>query len=137
MLEKAIKIALEAHWGQVDKGNHPYILHPLRVMHAVKTYEQKIIAVLHDVVEDTTISLNYLAEKGFSKDILDAVDVLTKRSSETRKEAAYRARANSLAWTVKIADVRDNMNLSRIPNPSRKDYLRQEEYREVLAILLD
>lgn len=136
MLEKAINIASSAHFGQIDKGGAPYILHPLRVMFAVKTLEEKIVAVLHDIVEDTSISLNYLAEKGFSNEIISAIDVLTKRSGETRSEAAHRAKSNSIARIVKIADVKDNLDLSRISNPSEKDYFRQKEYYAVLDILL-
>ena len=135
MLEKAINIASGAHFGQVDRGGNPYILHPLRVMFAVKTLEEQIVAVLHDVVEDTTITLNYLAEKGFSNQILDAIDALTKRSGETRLEAAYRALSNPISKIVKIADVTDNMDLSRILTPSTKDYLRIKEYFQVKKIL--
>lgn len=83
MLDKAILIAAKAHEGQVDKGGQPYILHPLRVMFSRKTEIEKICAVLHDVIEDTDISLDYLRDQEFSEEILSALDALTRRDGET------------------------------------------------------
>lgn len=135
MLNKAIELAAAAHAGQVDKAGEPYILHPLRVMLAVSEPEERIAAVLHDVVEDTPWTLDELAGEGFSPAVLAALDALTKRPAEARVAAAQRARANPIARRVKLADVTDNMNLARIPNPTAKDHARLAEYGQVREIL--
>ena len=136
-LERAISIAAEAHAGQVDKAGQPYILHPLRVMLSVNTEEERITAVLHDVVEDTSVTLEQLASEGFSGEVLAAVEALTKNAGENRMEAASRAVKNRIARTVKIADNAENMDLSRIASPTEKDLARLKEYERVRAFLLD
>ncbi len=135
-LEKAIALAVEAHAGQVDKAGQPYILHPLRVMFRLQDPQQQIAAVLHDIVEDTSVTLETLAQLGFSPAVIAAVDALTKRKGETRIDAARRAAANRIALAVKLADNAENMDLSRIPSPTQKDHARIEEYRKVREILL-
>lgn len=135
-LERAISIAAAAHAGQVDKAGQPYILHPLRVMLRMNTEEKRIAAVLHDVVEDTNVTLEQLAVEGFSDNILAAVEALTKTSGETRMDAASRAVKNPIARAVKLADNAENMDLSRIANPTEKDYARLKEYELVRALLL-
>jgi guanosine-3',5'-bis(diphosphate) 3'-pyrophosphohydrolase len=134
-LERAISIATEAHAGQVDKAGQPYILHPLRVMLRVSTEDEQIDAVLHDVVEDTTVSLDQLASEGFSKPMLAAVEALTN-PGESRMEAAARAAGNSVARSVKLADNAENMDLSRIAAPTEKVFARLKEYEQVRALLL-
>jgi guanosine-3',5'-bis(diphosphate) 3'-pyrophosphohydrolase len=134
-LEKAISIAAKAHSGQVDKGGQPYILHPLRVMMRVSRMEECITAVLHDVVEDTTVSFKDLLDEGFSSEIVDALCALTKLPGENRMEATKRAAANPIARTVKIADVQHNLELPRIPHPDADDLKRSEQYQEVLKYL--
>lgn len=135
-LERAIEIAARAHAGQVDKAGQPYILHPLRVMLAVKLHDERIAAVLHDVVEDTTVTIEQLRSEGFSAAVLDAVLALTKTKGEGRLSAATRAAQNAIARAVKLADVADNMDLRRIAEPSERDFARIEEYKQVRALLL-
>jgi len=135
-LERAITIAAKAHAGQVDKAGQPYILHPIRVMLRLSAADARITALFHDVVEDCDVTLNDLRAEGFAEAILTAVDALTKREGETRIEAAYRAAANSIARAVKLADNADNMDLSRLDNPTEKDYARMKEYEQVREILL-
>lgn len=135
-LERAIAIAAQAHAGQVDKAGQPYILHPLRVMFRVEGPSERIAAVLHDVVEDSPVTLDQLAEEGFSEEVIAAVQALTKRAGETRLEAAKRAAENSIARAVKLADNTENMDISRIASPTPKDYQRLEEYKRVREILL-
>lgn len=135
-LERAIAIAAEAHAGQVDKAGQPYILHPLRVMLRVRTENERIAAVLHDVVEDTNVTLDELTHEGFSTIVLNAVVALTKLSGESRLEAAVRAAGNPTARTVKLADNAENMDLSRISNPTDKDFARLKEYEQVRVLLL-
>jgi (p)ppGpp synthase/HD superfamily hydrolase len=136
-LERAIQIAAAAHAGQIDKAGQLYILHPLRVMLTVATMDERIAAVLHDVVEDTSITLERLRAEGFSPAVVEAVDALTKRPGEDRITAAKRAAANPIARVVKLADNADNMDLSRIHNPSEKDFARLEEYQRVRTLLLN
>lgn len=97
---------------------------------------ERIVAVLHDVVEDTDITLSALAAEGFPTEVLAAIEALTKKPGEHREQAAYRAAANPIARLVKLADVADNMNLSRIPHPTAEDTARLEEYKQVRAILI-
>lgn len=135
-LERAIHIAVMAHKGQVDRGGAPYILHPLRVMFNVKKTEEKIVAVLHDVVEDGKYSFEYLEKEAkFSKNIIKALKLLTRDPKESRVNNAKRILSNPIARVVKLADVNDNMDLSRINNITEKDYIRQHEYFKVKKIL--
>lgn len=135
-LERAIAIASTAHSGQRDKAGQPYILHALRVMFAVNTEDERITAVLHDVVEDSDVTLAQLKAEGFSAAVLAAVDALTKRPGESRIEAAARAARNQVALRVKLADNAENMDLTRISTPTEKDFARLEEYKKVRAVLL-
>ncbi len=136
MLEKAVSIAATAHAGQKDKAGEPYILHPIRVMLRVNTEEERIVAVLHDVVEDSEISLDDLRDEGFYEAIVNAVDALTKRPGETRLDAAARAAADPIAINVKLADNAENMDLARIAEPTEKDFARMEEYKKVRELLI-
>ena len=136
LLERAIEIAIAAHEGQLDKAGKPYILHPIQVMNRVCDEYEKMAAVLHDVVEDTAFTLEHLEREGFPDEVLRAIDALTKRPGETRLEAALRAAADPIARAVKLADNAENMDMSRIPNPTEKDYARCREYEQVRALLL-
>ena len=135
-IERAIEIAATAHAGQRDKAGQPYIFHPLRVMLRVDGAHEQMAAVLHDVVEDTSVTLDNLAQEGFPSEVLRAIAALTKLPGETRLEAAARAAADPVARKVKLADNAENMDLSRIPNPTDKDYARCREYEDVRALLL-
>lgn len=135
-LERAIELAARAHAGQRDKGGQPYILHPLRVMMAVTTDAERIAAVLHDVVEDTSITFDDLVAEGFADDIVDAIRALTKFEGETREQAAKRLVRDPIARAVKLADIADNMDLTRIPVPSERDHARLREYAVARDILL-
>lgn len=135
-LERAIEIAARAHAGQVDKAGEPYIIHPIRVMLRVSSIDAKISAVLHDVVEDSDITIEELRAEGFSEIVLHAIEALTKRPGENRVETAVRAASNETARIVKLADNAENMDLSRISKPTEKDYERLKEYERVREILL-
>lgn len=130
-IEEALAIALEAHKGQVDKAGKPYILHPLRVMSKFKrSPTRQIVAVLHDVVEDSTVTLNDLVSKGFSSRVIEALEALTHKVGEDYDAYIGRVLTNRIAISIKIADLQDNMDLSRIPCPTPKDMLRQEKYKK-------
>lgn len=133
--EDALALAAQAHKGQYDLAGAPYICHPMRVALAQSDERARIVAILHDVIEDTTITYEGLSAAGFDDEIISAVEALTKRSGEKRIDAAARAKANPLALQVKLADVADNMNLARISNPTAEDYARLREYEQVLAYL--
>jgi GTP diphosphokinase / guanosine-3',5'-bis(diphosphate) 3'-diphosphatase len=135
-IERAIALAATAHAGQVDKAGQPYILHALRVMLRVTTEDERIAAVLHDVVEDTPVTFEELEAQGFSESVVEAVRALTKLPGEGRMAAAERAAANPIALAVKLADNAENMDLSRIAKPSEKDFARLKEYEAVRALLL-
>lgn len=135
-LEKAIAIAANAHAGQLDKGGEPYILHCLRVMMSVSTRDEQIVAVLHDVVEDTEVDLPDLARAGFSEKVCSAISALTKYHGESRIQAAHRVAKNKIGRVVKLADNKDNSNISRIPNPTAQDVARLKEYAKVREILI-
>ena len=134
-LEKAIALAATQHAGQLDKGGQPYILHPLRLMLQFSNPTLQIIAVLHDILEDTATTAEDLKALGFSAEIIKSIQALTKQTGESRLQAAKRTTLNPLATQVKYVDVLDNMNLSRINNPTARDFARLEEYKEVLEIL--
>ena len=136
LIEKALHIAVESHKGQTDKNNTPYIFHVLRVMHSVNTDEQKITALLHDVVEDTDWTFNKLKKEGFSNEIIEAIDSVTKRKGEDYFAFVNRSKNNIIGRIVKIADIKDNANIKRIDNPKKKDFERVERYKKALKILL-
>jgi (p)ppGpp synthase/HD superfamily hydrolase len=139
LLEKSIIIATKAHSGQFDKGGSPYILHPLRVMLFLDSDEDRIVGTLHDVLEDTSITLHYLENNGFLGEtkILEALDRITRKSNESYNDFILRVKENPIALRVKLADLRDNMNISRINNPTEKDFARIEKYKKAYKLLTD
>ncbi len=128
-LERAIELAVDAYAGQTDKAGTTYIRHPLRVMQQMDTEQERIAAVLHDVVEDASYTLDDIEDE-FGTTIRDAVDALTKRDSESYQEFAARAAANDIARTVKIADIEDNMDLTRLSEIDEDILAKQAEYHE-------
>ena len=128
MLEEAILIATRAHMGQVDKGNQPYILHPLRVMLRLQTEEERTVGVLHDVIEDTSVAIEDLRKQGISKEVLEALEHITKGKQEPYMEYISRVIQNPLALKVKKCDLEDNMNRSRLEKVTEKDEARLKKY---------
>lgn len=135
LLERAIAIAEQQHAGQVDKGGRPYIEHPLRVMKAMSNDAERIVAVLHDVIEDTDLTLDQLAAEGFPGYILDALNSVTRRTGETYEAFVARAAANAIGRRVKYADLQDNADLSRIAVPTAADLARTAKYHRAMAQL--
>lgn len=135
LLSQAITLATVSHDGQVDKGGHPYILHPLRVMARCETDDERICAVLHDVVEDTPVTLNGLLADGYPAHIVETIDTLTRRSGEVYMDFIARVKKNELATVVKMLDIEDNMDLRRIPNPTEADRSRMDRYNKALWVL--
>lgn len=149
-LERAIAIAAEAHAGATDKAGAPYILHPLRVMLKVSTPAARIVAVLHDVVEDCAqhgYTFEFIEKAGFSSEVMDGLRAVTKMEDEEGKHSdpdyedkymrfVLRASRDPMGRIVKIADLEDNCDLSRIANPTDKDMRRVERYRRALAKII-
>jgi hypothetical protein len=134
-LEHAIALAARAHAGQVDKAGAPYILHPLRMVLRLESEEERIVAALHDVVEDCGVTLADLRAEGFSEAVVAAVESVTRRPDETYEDFVERAAANPIARRVKRADLEDNCDLSRLPNPTAADHERLAKYRRALQAL--
>lgn len=137
-LETAITIAVEAHAGQVDKSGTPYILHPLRLMLAMDNDIERMAAVLHDVLEDGPgWTEEKLLARGIPQEVVEIVRYLTKTESELSDYMQFirRVSTHPAAKRVKLADLEDNMNLSRIIQPTEKDHARVAKYREAHAFL--
>jgi len=135
LLSLAIKVATEAHKGQLDKGGNPYILHPQAVAALLENTENKIVAYLHDVIEDTDVTLDELEKLGFTYRIVNSVRILTKSKDISYDDYLKSVKKDSNAWHVKMADIRHNMDISRIPEPTAKDFSRIEKYKKALAFL--
>jgi (p)ppGpp synthase/HD superfamily hydrolase len=134
-LERAIEIATEAHEGQTDKAGAPYIAHPLRVMEAVTEGEAKIVAVLHDVVEDSDWTIDDLRREGFSETVLAAVEALTRREGEAYMNFVDRAKRDALGRIIKRADLMDNMDATRRATRGAGTEERLARYASALARL--
>jgi (p)ppGpp synthase/HD superfamily hydrolase len=137
LIVKAHQLASKAHQRQVDQGGHPYILHLEAVAKLVITVEEKVVALLHDIVEDTQVTLADL-RKDFDDTIIQAVDAMTKRE-KTEKFMGYlrRAKANPIAKRVKIADMIHNSDLTRLPFPPREEDLQREEKYQVAIVWME
>ena len=136
-LEKALEIALKAHQGQIDRYGEPYILHPLRVMARVRTREEKIVALLHDVIEDSSMTIEQLKHEGFTSVILDSVQALTKNPGEDYMDYIQRTEETNLSISVKIADLEDNMDLSRCNQLKLEDLKRMNKYLKAWKYLVN
>lgn len=129
ILDRAKAIATSAHEGQVDKAGKPYIEHPMRVMNMGKTVEEKIAGVLHDVVEDSDWTFEMLEKEGIPKDVMDALRCVTKLSEdEDYDHFIERVKTNPLAVKVKLNDLKDNMDITRLGEVTEKDLARLNKY---------
>ncbi len=135
LLAVAIAIAYQAHDGQIDKAGKPYISHPLTVMAQMDTIESKIVAVLHDAIEDSDLTIADLVNQGFPEFMTEAIAAITKLDGEPYENYILRVKSNAIALKVKIADITHNMDISRIANPTERDFQRLEKYKKVLAHL--
>lgn len=133
--EKAYEIAKKAHLGQIDKAGEDYIKHPEKVASFVNSDEEKAVAYLHDVIEDTELTLEDLREYGFSEEVLKAVDVITKKKGQDYQTYINTVKENKLARVVKLADLRHNSDLTRLINITEKDRERKEKYQKAIDFL--
>jgi (p)ppGpp synthase/HD superfamily hydrolase len=130
-IDKALQIAAKAHEGQKEKNGQPYIVHPLRVMNSVEGEAAKIVAILHDVVEDTSVTEDDLRRAGFGEPILAAVRCVTHRKDESYADYVVRCQGNEIARQVKLADLEDNTRPSRAllrPDRLEPDLARLRKY---------
>ena len=134
-LELAMEIAARARARQLDKAGAPYILHPLRVMLALKREPEQIAGVLHDVIEDGGIILEQLRAAGFGLEIVCTLDALTRRPDEPYGHYVTRAARDPLARPVKLMELEDNMMLSRIPHPSATNFERLRKYERAVKLI--
>ncbi len=134
-IEKAISIALQAHKGQIQRNGEPYILHPLYVMQQVKGEVKRTAAILHDVIEDSIFSLEDLEKEGFSGEVLRIVDALTRRRDESYEDYIMRLAKTPEAITIKMADLKHNMDALRLVEFSNRDGDRMKRYHNAYRIL--
>jgi len=139
-LEDAILLAAQAHLGQKDKNGQPYILHPLRVMLRLESARERIVGVLHDVIEDTPTTLDDLRARGYPEDLVSAIDHMTRREDETYEQFTERAASNPIARRVKLADLEDNLDVRRLATVTPQDAERFQRYltaRKHIHALID
>lgn len=130
LIEKSLEIALSAHSGRTDKAGRPYILHPMRVMQKMTGEEAMAAALLHDVIEDSSLTAEDLTRAGITPAVVDAVVCLTRRSIESYRQFIERVRENRLARVVKIADLEDNIDVLRLEKLGPKDLARVARYHK-------
>ena len=128
LYDKALQIAVRAHKGQKDKAGHDYILHPIRVSERCDDPRAKIVALLHDTIEDTDVTADYLREEGFTEEIVEAVLAVTRREGEEYNDYVRRAAQNELGRMVKRTDLEDNMGIRRLPELTDRDVERLRKY---------
>lgn len=134
-LDQAISIATKAHSGQVDKAGQSYILHPLRIMFKFQTETEMIVAVMHDVIEDSNTTSKDLINFGFSNTIVNAIDCLTRMKDESYDDFISRLSKNDLAKRIKVEDIKDNLDLTRLDVVTDRDLQRVEKYHRALMLL--
>lgn len=143
MLDKMLLIATNAHHGQMDKGGNPYILHPLKVMHYLKSNDEELMcmALGHDVIEDTSVTYQDLRDQGISERVIAALRCLTKQPGQTLDEYKAAVFSNEDAMRVKLADLRHNSDIRRLKGVTEKDMERMAKYQrfylEIQARLVD
>ena len=128
LYDLALRIAIHAHEGQKDKSGQDYIMHPIRVAERCKNPKAKIVALLHDTIEDTDVTTDYLHQQGFPEEIIEGVLSVTKREGETHEDFVSRAAQNPIGREVKLADLEDNMDIRRLKEITDKDVERLRKY---------
>lgn len=134
-LEIAFGLVTRHFLGKRDRGGHSILEHLIRIAGQSRTTKEMIVALLHEILEDTALKRDDLLRYGFSLEIVEAIESVTRREGESRVEAAQRARRNTIGRRVKRRDVNDNLNLKRLKKITAKDIERMEEYRDVFNIL--
>lgn len=136
LTRKAIKLAFKAHEGQLDRTGLPYILHPLHVAEQMKDEDTCVIALLHDVIEDTDVTLENLREYGFTEVQVAGVESMTREDDEDYFEYIRDVKKNPLAVKVKLEDLKHNSDVSRMIEVTDRDRQRLDKYKKAMEILL-
>ena len=133
--KKALKLCFEAHKNQLDKTGLPYVFHPFHLAEQMKDENTTIVALLHDVVEDTEYTIEDLKIFGFNEDVIEAITLLTHDEKVPYLDYVLNLKSNSIAKAVKLADLMHNSDLSRLENISERDLKRTEKYKKAIQIL--
>ena len=131
----ALKLCFEAHKDQVDKSGMPYVFHPFHLAEQMNTEETTIVALLHDLVEDTDYTIEDLVDMGFDKSITDAIALMTHADNVAYMDYVRAIKDNPIATTVKLADLKHNSDLTRLETVDEKALSRREKYLKAIAIL--
>lgn len=135
LTKKALKLCFDAHKDQIDKSEIPYVYHPFHLAEQMTDELTTVVALLHDVVEDTPHTLNDLREMGFPEEVIEALALLTHEKTVPYMEYMARIKQNPIAVAVKLADLRHNSDLTRLDHPGEKDLARVEKYRKAIRLL--
>ena len=135
MTKKAIKIMYDAHKDQVDKAGMPYVLHPIHVAEQMQDEDRTIVALLHDVVEDTNMTFEKLTEYGFSSNVIESLKLLTHSNDVGYFEYVKEIGTNPISTSVKLADLRHNSDLSRLDVVTDEDLKRVQKYQKCINYL--
>ena len=135
MTKKALKLCFEAHRDQLDKSGLPYVFHPFHLAEQMDSENAVVLALLHDVVEDTDITPGQLAQEGFPAEVLAALALLTHDEAVPYMEYVAAIAGNPLARQVKLADLRHNSDLTRLDSIDQYALARAEKYRQAIALL--
>jgi len=135
MTKKAMKLAYAAHKGQLDKGGTPYIFHPIHIAEQMDDEETTIVALLHDVVEDTEITLDRIRQEGFAQNVVEAIALMTHDSSISYLDYVRSLKNNSIAAAVKLADLKHNSDRSRLATVDGEAAKRLDKYKQAIEIL--
>lgn len=133
--KKALKLCFEAHKAQLDKNGMPYVFHPFHLAEQMKDETTTVVALLHDVIEDTDYTFNDLIAMGFDGAIIDAIELMTHEEGVPYMDYVEKIKSNPIAREVKLADLRHNSDLSRLDAPTEKDKMRVEKYRKAIVLL--
>ena len=136
LYDLALKIAIHAHGGKKDKAGREYVMHPIRVAERCKDPRAKIVALLHDTIEDTEVTAEFLLGEGFPEEIVNGILSVTKRKGETYDDFVHRAATNAIGREVKIADLEDNMDIRRLREITDKDAERLRKYLRAWQFLM-
>ena len=137
MTKIALRICFDAHKEQVDKSGLPYVFHPFHLAEQMKDEDTTIVALLHDVVEDSELCLDDLVKIGFSDNVIEAISLLTHKKSDTYMEYIDKLSVNPIARTVKLVDLKHNSDLTRLDLVSEKDISRCKRYEKAIGFLED
>lgn len=135
MTKKALQLSFMAHKDQTDKSGMPYVFHPFHLAEQMPDEDTTIVALLHDVIEDTHYTLDDLRAMGFNEQVLDALALMTHDKQIPYMDYVAKIKGNKIARTVKLADLKHNSDLSRLNNVDEKAMKRIEKYRQAIALL--